>query len=78
MAQYEALPKPVARRSGCKVGWWYYATETEARAAAVIAEANGDWGASQGYDFGFCSPGTVKRVTETDSEHNGLWEVCTF
>jgi len=72
---YRQMPAAVAIRSGCKVGWKYYRTEAEAKAAAVIARHNAKIDASQGYDFGYCSPGSVSLVRE--GEFAGLYEVCT-
>lgn len=70
--------KPVAIRSGCKVEWAYYRTKKEAETAAKEARDEALSLMSEGYDFGFLTPGTVKRVTGYggDLAHlNGLWEV---
>lgn len=77
---YKPMPEPVSRRMGCKVGWYYYRTEAEARAASPIAVHNGRIAAGEGYDFGYCCPGSVEKLT-SDAPHGrpelkGLWEVC--
>jgi hypothetical protein len=70
------MPKPVARRSGCKVSWVYYASKAEADAASVIAAHNREIQINQGYDFGYCWPGSVKGPMPADSKYEGLYEVC--
>lgn len=87
---YLPMPKAVAIRTGCKVGWRYYLDEATAREAAIAAAHNGRYDASRGYDFGYCSPGSVERTHSSwieklnfESEEikqqaleHGLWEVC--
>lgn len=53
---------PIAERGGCKVAWKTYATESEAKAAADWAKVEAARKAAQGYDFGYCSPGTYRKV----------------
>ena len=72
------VPAHQARRSGCKVHWRYYDSREDAEQAAKIADHQADiqWGL--GYDFGYCSPGTIVW-TEPGSQHggeNGRWQVC--
>jgi hypothetical protein len=76
MAQAKMIekPTPVAVSSGCKVGWAYYRTEAEARAANVFALKEATRKARLGYDFGYRSPGHELRLCEK-GEHAGLWEI---
>lgn len=63
-------PEYVSLRSGIKVSWYYYKTEDEAKEAAKVAVREGQYYAGQGYDFGYCSPGSIYKTKE------GLYEVC--
>jgi hypothetical protein len=74
--KYKPYPEAAAIRSGCKVGWRYYATEAEAKACAQIAEHNGEVDRANGYDHGYCSPGSITGP-DRQNWHSGLWEVCT-
>lgn len=78
---YKTLPPAKAYRGGCKVAWQYYETEEVAKQAADIAEHNARIDASQGYDFGYQSPGSITPprtdLTGEWAKYNGLWEVCT-
>ena len=62
-------PEPLYSQSGCKVGWNYYATQEEAEVASKQATRAGENAAAQGYDFGYCSPGSIEEVT--------VYKVCT-
>ncbi len=73
---YKTMPKSVDFRVGCKVQWQYYATEEEAKAASEIARHNSEIDRSLGYDFGYCSPGSIYLVME-EGRYKGLYEVCT-
>lgn len=77
---FKSYPEPVTTRSGCKVSWNYYKTEEEARACSKAAGWNRDIKAGLGYDFGYCWPGTVKRMTDAapygEAQYAELWEVC--
>lgn len=64
-----SYPKPVSQRAGGKVAWLTFATDAEAKTAAAIAERDAARLAAQGYDFGACQPGTVRKVPDG-------WEVC--
>ena len=57
-------PTPIRSESGCKVGWNFYATQEEAKACAAWAEAEGRYKASLGYDFGYCTPGSIARQAD--------------
>lgn len=77
---YKQMPKEDALRVGIKVSWRYYRSEEVAREAAKIAVHNAEIDASLGYDFGYQSPGSVRKMPDnmegTWAEYNGLWEVC--
>jgi len=62
-------PKSISYRSGCKVCWETYATEEEAKVASVLARKEGYEKAALGYDFGYCSPGSIDKVKDG-------WEGC--
>ena len=70
---FKDYPKPFAYRGGCKVDWYYYQTEDEARVASKAAYHNRDIMRDQGYEWGYQSPGGVELVK--DGPHAGLWEV---
>lgn len=72
---YMDYPKHDARETGCKVSWLYYADEAMAREAAIAARHNDRVDAERGYDFGYCSPGSVGKPSDK-GEHAGLWRVC--
>jgi hypothetical protein len=73
---YERYPEPQARRSGCKVGWYYYSDKADADKCAVVARRDAERQLDIGYDFGYCWPGTVRQVPEDHEQHAGLYEVC--
>ena len=61
--------KPVSTRGGCKVGWATYATQEEADDVSAWANKEGHRKSRLGYDFGYCSPGTIEKVPDG-------YEVC--
>lgn len=63
-------PPPLREESGSKVGWNYYATETEARVASKTAIREAERLEALGYDWGYQSPG---RITV---EQDGTYRVC--
>jgi len=67
---YHDYPPEQGSRSGCKVGWLIYDRLEDATAAAAAAAHNAENQWALGYDFGYCSPGTV-RVLD-----NGQFQVC--
>ena len=77
---FKNYPEPVTQRGGCKVSWYYYKTESEARTCSEAAAWNREIKAGLGYDFGYCWPGTVKRMDHPapygEPQYEGLWEVC--
>lgn len=54
-------PPPIAERHGCKVSWYTYADRKTANQAARVARKDAAKYAAQGYDFGYCVPGTVRE-----------------
>lgn len=55
---------------GCKVSWRTYADLKLAEQCAEAAEYNAEIDAALGYDFGYCSPGSIDRTKE------GHYRVC--
>jgi len=77
---YQMMPKEDGLRCGCKVSWKYYRDKAVAEKAGKVAEHNARIDASQGYDFGYCCPGSVTLVKGYKGEYaqfNGMYEVCT-
>lgn len=72
---YLGYPSPVDIRSGCKVGWYYYKDEKDAKKAAKKAKSEAARMSCQGYDFGFMCPGTITFM-RIEGPHHGMWEVC--
>jgi hypothetical protein len=70
MAKYMAYPATDDIRSGCKVGWRIYRDRVLAEACAVAARHNAEIKAEQGYDFGYCAPGSITVLDD------GRFEVC--
>lgn len=56
------MPKSVDTRVGCKVAWETYATEEEAAIASDYWRKLAIYKAIQGYDFGYCVPGEIRKV----------------
>jgi hypothetical protein len=72
-------PPEQAFRSGFKVSWNYYDTREDADKCAEIARNNAAYYREKGYDFGYCSPGSVewaKPGNWPQAGENGRWEVC--
>ena len=44
---------------GCKVGWAVYDNEAEAQTRAESAKHDAHRRVAQGYDFGYCVPGSI-------------------
>lgn len=55
------LPEYTIKDVGCKVSWYSFKTEEDAKKASEIAIHNAAIDASNGYDFGFCSPGQIVK-----------------
>lgn len=76
-SEWQQYPTPVRHRGGCKVSWNYYRLESEARQCARIAVENAVIAQEEGFEFGYCAPGSVRRVRdEFGGMYRGLWEVC--
>lgn len=67
----ETYPKPVRERQGCKVGWYTYDNQADADTAAKIAKKQAQRMLRQGFDFGYCMPGEIRRTED------GMFEVTT-
>lgn len=63
-------PTPVSQRSGCKVGWMTFATKADAEKCARAARLEAKRQAENGYDFGYCTPGSIEKIGAD------RWEVC--
>ncbi|HEY1859683.1 MAG TPA: hypothetical protein VGG61_04980 [Gemmataceae bacterium] len=66
---YREYPATNEMESGNKVGWRTYSTRTEAEACADAARHNAAHRQQLGYDFGYCSPGSIEN-------RDGRFRVC--
>lgn len=66
-------PKPDESRCGCKVSFYYYKDEDLANQAVTLAQEEGKRMWSQGYDFGYRSPGEKSLIKA--GPWAGMWEV---
>ena len=73
---WQQYPKPDNTRVGAKVSWHYYKDRAAADECAVAAKHNAVIQESKGYDFGYCSPGSIRLIKEDWPEYAGLFEVC--
>lgn len=62
------MPEAVKVEVGCKVAFYYYASEAEARVAGEVFKKEAVVKAQQGYDFGYQVPGYGGAV-----KSQGLW-----
>lgn len=76
MTDYKPYPEPAEIRSGIKVSWNYYKTEAEAKECAEAAKHNARIALSQGYDFGYQSPGWIVKPGDKQNFYPDLYEVC--
>ena len=76
MADYWPYPSTDSLRVGCKVGWRYYDREIDAKYCAKAAVHNAKIKSELGYDFGYCSPGSIRKIDADGSEYAGMYEVC--
>jgi hypothetical protein len=67
---YRGYPTEQEYRSGCKVSWYIYDSRADAEACSEAAKHNARIDRSLGYDFGFCSPGSITVLPD------GRFEVC--
>lgn len=58
---------------GCKVEWLSYRDRETAEEAARAARTYASEKRAQGYDFGYCSPGSIEKV---DHVSGVLYRVC--
>lgn len=74
---WQAYPEPAETRCGCKVSWNYYKTKEEAEVCAKAAKHNAVIQESQGFDFGYCSPGSIRAPKPGENWFFAdLYEVC--
>lgn len=71
----KTYPEPQRRRSGMKVSWNYYDSEADAKACSEAAKFNAVIYAEQGYDFGYQSPGSIRKIDGFGTNPD-RWEVC--
>jgi hypothetical protein len=57
-------------RVGRKVSWYIYKDRALAEQASVAANHNKIIGWRQGYDYGYCDPGSITQLAD------GRYEVC--
>jgi gamma-glutamylcyclotransferase (GGCT)/AIG2-like uncharacterized protein YtfP len=63
----------VKTEGGCKVGWHFYDDYDEAVVASKEARERAVIKAYQGYDFGYCYPGSIQECKGEDG--SVLWAV---
>jgi hypothetical protein len=63
------MAEPIRTNGGNKVGWEVYAKQADAKKRATAAKREARVKAAKGYDFGYQSPGSVRKVEDG-------WEVC--
>lgn len=73
--KYLPFPPHAEYRGGAKVSWRYYATQAEADTCAAAAKHNARIMESQGYDWGYQSPGSIAGPGRQNF-HPELFEVC--
>lgn len=66
-------PEPQAIVSGSKVARYYYTNLAQALIAGKMARMEAANLAAQGYDFGYCAPGSVTSINE--GPYKGMHEV---
>jgi len=54
----------IGQRGGIKVSWLLYSSEEGANACSPVAYSEGLRWASEGYDFGYQCPGSVRKVAD--------------
>jgi len=67
---YLPYPQAYTYRAGCKVAWHIYRSMEEAQNCAAAAKHNAAIQAGLGFDFGYCSPGSITTLPD------GRFEVC--
>jgi hypothetical protein len=71
----EQYPTAQQYRSGIKVAWNYYAEKADAEKCSELAKRRAAHYREQGYDFGYCSPGSIELQGDKGF-YPGLYEVC--
>lgn len=66
-------PEAQEYKGGCKVGWRYYVSLDDAQAASEVAVREGMYKADLGFDYGYCSPGSIEKV---ECLGQTLYKVC--
>ena len=78
--RYAVYPDTPNIRVGGKVSWRYYDRLIDAQRCAEAAKRNAIRQSGLGYDFGYCMPGSIRKIKDADDvagEHNiGKYEVC--
>lgn len=78
--KWKDYPLTDKSRTGCKVSWNYYESDDAAKRCAEAARWNASIQEAQGYDFGYCAPGWIEKMTHPAPhgrpELAGLYEVC--
>lgn len=64
MSNRMSYPEPIAMEHGCRVSWYTYDNEADAKAAAEAAEHNADIDERMGFDFGMVVPGQLKKLED--------------
>ena len=79
-SDWRSYPTTPNIRSGCKVGWNYYDRLIDAQQCAEAAKHNAVIQLGRGYDFGYCAPGSIRKITDADDiagkDNIGKYEVC--
>jgi len=71
---WHKYPKEDDLRTGCKVSWHYYRSKEDAEKCAEAAKHNARIQRWEGYDFGYCAPGSITLMKA--GKHAGMYGVC--
>lgn len=71
---FKPYPKNQGYKGGIKVAWYYFDSKDDAEKASEAARHNAQVKEGQGFDFGYCSPGSIVKMK--DGEFAGKFEVC--
>lgn len=78
--EWKDYPLTDKTRTGIKVSWNYYVSENAANICAEAAKHNARIQMDKGYDFGYCAPGSITKMTSEKphgrEELAGTFEVC--
>lgn len=73
---YMSYPKEDALRSGIKVTWYYYKSQSDAEKAAEAARHNAVIQEGLGFDFGYQCPGSITQCNANYfPKYDGMYEV---